>query len=367
MAFAAGCSPSYRAPASSRGPTLILIDSVALAVPDTIPLGPQLHAARGGRQSYVLGDIERYRVLTFDSAGRFARILSTRTTELADGRESSAPYVLPGDTLVAVHDWWQKVLRVYRIRDGRQTAEVPADLLRLSPQPAVRGDTMYFAGVAVDFPGPVARWVVGAPSVTPIGTSPPYMRGAYVWVVYGFSGVAVRDADVVVVIASEPGLRVVDPRGREKDGVLIRAVRRRGTPPGLYNRAAETRKRQWFQPQGSILEGLAGLPDGSLVLTYSDHDQIRPDSFPARDSLLGNYHYYVSVVSRDLSSACLDGIIPADSTGRATLVWHNDTVEVLNKAPTGLQKAPLWIRRYRLDTAECDWTATSRMPPLRRP
>ena len=364
MAVGAGCSAPYRAPASQHGPTLTLVDSVRLLLPDSIAVGSRLHAARWGDRSFILGDIERYRVLVFDSIGRLARIFPTRTTEFGDGRESSAPYVLAGDTLVAVHDWWQKVLRVYRINDGRLAAEVPSGFLRQAAQYSVRGDTVYWGGVGIDFPSPVAQWIVGAPSVTAVGSSPGYLRSqVVVWVTYGWTGVVARASDLIVAVASEPGIRVLDPQGRGQAGVLVPAARRRGTAPGLIKRAARRRETNYFQPLGSILETLSVRPSGELILTYSDHDQVAPDSLKLTDSLLGNFHYYASVVSGDLSMACLDGVVPADSARGATLLWHGDQVDVLDQVRSGSPRKQLVIRRYRIDTAGCDWHPTGRWRP----
>ena len=114
---------------------------------------------------------------------------------------------------------------------------------------------------------------------------------------------------------------------------------------------------------GSILETFSARPSGELILTYSDHDQIAPDSLKLTDSLLGNFHYYATVVSGDLSRACLDGVVPADPARGATLPWHGDQVDVLDQVRSGSPRKQLVIRRYRIDTAGCDWLPTDRWRP----
>ena len=366
-----GCSSSYRVPQSTRGPTVTLVDSIQLMVPDSIPLGGLLHAARWAARSYLVHDIDRFRILVFDARGQLVRIFPTRTTGFNDhGGESSAPYVLPGDTVVAVHDWWQKAFRAYRISDGHKVAEIRAEILRVAPQYSARGDTLYFgtvvpqgSGPAV-FPGPVARWIVGLGSIASIGTSPtPLRHNVVVWVTHGYSGVVVHDNGLVVVLGSEAGLRVLDSLGVERRRVLIPAARRRGTPPGLFRRAIVPKTTQWRQLLGSKLRTLSARPSGELVLTYLDFDQIVPDSLSNVDAFDGRFHDYVSVISSDLSRVCLDGEVPADPAEGASVLWRGDTLERLSRVSPGLQTKPLIIRRFRLNTDQCDWVPTGDWRP----
>lgn len=184
-------------------------------------------------------------------------------------------------------------------------------------------------------------------------------RRVDLWLTYGGTAIAPVGPGWVVALGSEPGLRLLDGAGAERQRVAIPAARRRGTPPDLFERAAATRTTQWFQPLGSRLEGIGPWPGGGLVVAYSDFDQILPDSLSNRDGTLGRFRYFVSIVAPGLGRACVDGQIPADSTRGATLRFHGDTVDVLSLPRPGPSGSRLTIRRYRIRTTSCDWLATT--------
>ncbi len=101
----------------------------------------------------------------------------------------------------------------------------------------------------------------------------------------------------------------------------------------------------------STLGGVHRMPDRSTWLIHNDY------GFTGEPPVIEfNADVYVSVLSPDRTSACVDGQLPFANELRAVHTASRDTVFLLDRTlSTAGDTMRSWIRTYRVNTAECDW------------
>jgi hypothetical protein len=69
---------------------------------------------------------------------------------------------------------------------------------------------------------------------------------------------------------------------------------------------------------------------------------------------------FVSVLSSDLSRACVDGLVPSSSAGYPRLQLHNDTLYQLEQdlVPGSSSRVQTLIRKFIIDISKCVWLET---------
>jgi hypothetical protein len=88
--------------------------------------------------------------------------------------------------------------------------------------------------------------------------------------------------------------------------------------------------------------------------TVEDHGASRRTVFRA--------DVYLSVLSADLRTACLDGPVPVAGQLQPREAIAGDTLFVLDRRlhPAGTMES--WIVLYVIDTSGCDWVETNFVP-----
>lgn len=117
-----------------------------------------------------------------------------------------------------------------------------------------------------------------------------------------------------------------------------------------------------FHTAVSVLSDLFGIwrtTAGEVVLWYQDGTT--EDAANPKADLQGTA--YVTVLAPDLRSACVDGRIDAPGSGRPRLAFSNDTLysldQVLEGPELGRGRVRTVVRRYVVDTGNCEWYPTS--------
>lgn len=107
----------------------------------------------------------------------------------------------------------------------------------------------------------------------------------------------------------------------------------------------------------SYLNGLWRLTDGSYLLWYQEN-RINPDG--SNPPYFGAA--YLSILSADLTEACVDTPIPFPGTDWPNIAVVGDTILALDQVVGGGSGARSVIRRYLLDATECDWIPVEHRP-----
>ncbi|MDE2718115.1 MAG: hypothetical protein OXI33_14040 [Chloroflexota bacterium] len=129
------------------------------------------------------------------------------------------------------------------------------------------------------------------------------------------------------------------------------AVRRRGVPEDIQQRMdANDLPEGPFEISSGLL-GLYRLSDGAIVLFH--HDATLEGEQP-HGTITADI--YLSVIAPDLSSACVDGLVPHFKSMRAIHTVVRDTVFLLDRRVNEEEeRLDSWIRMYRIDTSRCSW------------
>ena len=363
LACGLGCSnqPDASRMRQSRGPDAQLVDSVTLMIPLAEETGRLIGFDRAADGRYVVVDRVRFKVLVFDAAGSMLRSFQTRPRPGLEGEDSSAPFLAPGDSLVLVHDWPGKVLRVFGL-DGQLRDTLAAPIRWVGPIGIRHGDSLYLSAVA--YPAPLVRWYAGATALAPVGATPPLLlEHSAAFLRYGVPGVSLTGNGFVVALPTERGLRLWDAMGITTGGIMVPATRRRETPTGLVQQDSRRSGAKRLQLLGPNLRGLSTRPDGAVLVHHLDIDQVADDETAPSSRVYGNFRYYLSVISPDLRHACVDGALPTDP-GRAPQVRvQADTVEVIVRRDTLRSAEFIRIKRYIFSTGGCDWLETKPWKP----
>lgn len=153
-----------------------------------------------------------------------------------------------------------------------------------------------------------------------------------------------------------------DMTGTPRDTVWIPACRRQGAPKDILERgfrhgarsAGEQEELEQLQTRISGLLGLWRLSNDTYLIWYQD-----PRREPSR---ILRSTGYLTVLSSDLTRACVDAPLTAPGSGRAILSVANDHVLLLDQvvddgpAPPTVRTVS---RRYRINTENCTWLPTT--------
>jgi hypothetical protein len=173
--------------------------------------------------------------------------------------------------------------------------------------------------------------------------------------------VSFEDGPVLAIGGSDRLVRY-SRDGVVHDTIKVAVVGRRGvkqeTLERLFTRRPQTaaEARRLSDETGRAISALLGLwkmPDGSLLVWYQD------PHFENGGRVLKGVAF-LSIVTRDGSRACVDAAVEAPGSGRPRLDVKGDTVLVLDQVvPAGGEpRVTTVVRRYLLDTSECEWLPT---------
>lgn len=133
-------------------------------------------------------------------------------------------------------------------------------------------------------------------------------------------------------------------------------VRRRGVPENAQvkfdtDRSLSFRDRVEMM---SYLVSIYRIRDGETVLVH--YDQTVKGEPPSVEFLAD---IFVTVLSADRQTACVDGVVRYGKETRARLTVSRDTLflldRTLNEAGDSMKT---WIRLYRIDASRCTWMPT---------
>jgi hypothetical protein len=145
-------------------------------------------------------------------------------------------------------------------------------------------------------------------------------------------------------------------QGVSLDTVRIPARLRTGIPPGAYERLDGGKASFDEQVRAiSVLKKMWRLPDGRFSLWFQDSW-----AEPLGDDVTIFGRAFITVLSADRQSACLDTEVPFPGTEWPRIEVHGDTLFALDQVSTLQDSAKVTsvIRRYLIDDAGCEWVPT---------
>lgn len=344
-------------------PQLALVDTVVLAESDSAYLGnPAATFTSDGTGRLYVPDMGNNRLLRFSPDGELERVF---------GRPGRGPGEFTGigyAALVEPGRVWQSDYRQRRISlfdtTGRPIREIPVQgrlsSLHQSGATIWAGLTDHGTGFAV------ARIdaTVLADSLRATMIAIPREYDEYP-VLSSWDDVRIAAwADTLVLAFGGVDYLVrYDASGTPMDTAWVPACRRQGSPREILERGFKTRARSAAEQDAmdqivTRISGLLGmwrLSDGHFLVWYQD-----PRWEPGR---ILRSTAYLSVLSPDLSRACVDARLSAPGSGRTHLTMADDQVLLLDQVVVQQGASPQVrsvVRRYSIDIGACEWLETTK-------
>jgi len=361
LAFPGGCGdgvPEAAARGDAAGPTVVPVGDILLEETYESYLGnPHTLVVDTADGSFLVSDYFQGRIIRFGRDGGIVQRYGAPGEGPGEFKGMGPTFIL-NDSVVAGLDVQRRLFKLFAREDGEY-------LESFRYQGSIRGDVSVVAGMVVapsvrytdDFTT-VLTWDPGEGSFRYLVDLPqPYMQslkgiGAFAGSLEGASVLAWPNTMLVGMLGMNE-LRLATWQGEVLDTIRPPTVRRRGVPENAQL-SYDTDRSLGFKDRvemASLLVGVYGISDGQTVLIHAD--QTVKGEIPNVEWLAD---IYLTVLSADRRTACVDGFVPYTNETRARLTVARDTLFLLdrtiNDAGDGLET---WIRLYEIDTSGCDW------------
>jgi hypothetical protein len=338
--------------AAIRGPTFRIVDSVTLGTPDSVAIGQFAPwFARDGRADVLVADASVGRVLRFTPTGSFSAIIGCRGDGPGELEAPNHLIVLPGDSLLVVADPNRQRLIMFRM-DGEYRRETTLPTAWISEEASWRGDTAVFG---LNFSrGLIARWVVTGSGISVVGQTPSISVQASP--AEGETAVVPIDSDYVALLPRVPGLLRLRSDGSAIELIHVPRARRLGQPHDLVAQHRRLLPARRGAMLNSMTLGLHRLASGDWLLLYLDADVTRTDA-GVRGSRV---RIFGTIVSADMSRACVDGIVPVATDAPSFPQFAGDTTYLMARTVGDDNRPHDRIVGVTVTTAGCQWVTTWR-------
>lgn len=340
-------------PQTDGSPLVVLVDSAVLAEPDSLPFGRFVDVAVDGKgRIYLTNGGAGGQILRYSRNGDF---------ELAWGRRGSGPgeyqgpsmvHPFPGDTIGAIMDVPTGRFTVVDLRNGAVREEFPVPFQGTGKQWYMTDSTATF-GLPLNS-AIVGVWHLGQDSAQMIGALPTDLMSAFsTYVQYGHLEVIPWGEGYLAQIPALPGLHLLDREGTITRQIAVPARRRRGQAPDLLSQHARLKADgKPFKHLGSLSATLGILSTGEVAMVQVDLDAVKGP----RRMEFSNVKYYVSILSPDLSRACLDALVPFVSESEYPfLSLAGDTLVGLSRRVLDNDVVRTIVYRYKVSSEGCEW------------
>lgn len=361
LALLGGCLENAPEPGESvdaAGPAVFPVGDILLEETYEAYLGnPYTLVVDTTDGSLLVSDYFQGRIIRFGRDGAIVQRYGAPGEGPAEFKGMGPTFIL-NDSVVVGLDVRRRLFKLFAREDGEY-------LESFLYEGSIRGDVSVVAGMVVapsvrlnDHFTTVLIWDPGEGSFRYLVDLPePYMqslRGIGAFAGSRASGSVLAWPDTILAgMAGVNELVLATWGGGVLDTIRLPGVRRRGVPENVQV-IHETDRSLSFKERvemASLLVGIYHMQDGQTLLFHAD--QTIEGEIPKVEWLAD---IYVTVLSADRRTACVDGFVPNANETRARLTVSRDTLFLLdrtiNQAGDGLET---WIRLYEIDTSGCDW------------
>lgn len=348
-----GCSQSGLDRADTRGPTLVVQSDVRLHEDSVRYIGAptSLTVARDG--SLFVSDRFHNQVFEFMPDGRLRNVYGQAGDGPGEFRGVGVAW-LANDTVVWVADRLLRRVIAFDRANRRQVDQVSVDGYLNSV--AGSDATHWFGALNMGRRSSVAiahansrevSYVVEPPSTYYRTSVVPGIHTA-VWVEQW------RDTLLVGYSGTDYLLRVVG-NSEAAETLTVPVARRRGIPKN-YVRRIKSKRHSYEEifAMTSALFGVFRLASGHVLTVHFDQHLSGPEI---------TSKLYASVLTPDLSRACVDGEVPMGSALQPAIAVQGNELIAVSQHPDGKGGVQAIARRFRIDLDSCDWMPTSAGKP----
>lgn len=355
----AACGESSQPGSTSRssaqvsGPVVSVLDSVLLSEPISAPLGGYTSfwgIAESGR--IYIADISNQRVAVFGKDGRYLRDLGAAGAGPGELSLPVAAIPLSGTDSVVIVDANRQVMLFFVESTGMFVSEsrVPFRLVGTS----VIAEEDGFTFVSAIEEHPFTKWSTGDGQFRPFGDPidiavPAWQRIA---MASGTAAAVVADS-ILATWQPALGLWLFDRAGRRIGHLPVPHTRRKGEGPVQISE--QFRLAEAGAVDSSVISAAIGMGhtrDGLVFVGSQDADRVRLSNGAVRED---NIRAYLSVISEDWKSACVDGLLPVATDVPAPVLSQNGSIYYLGRRVGGDDRVNTVVYRLEVSTAGCDW------------
>jgi hypothetical protein len=344
------------------GPAVTVLDSVVLAQPDSLeaflPLRTQAITA-GGDLLLETGAA----VLHFDPAGGLRRVIGRPGNGPGEFVRISSIGLLSGDSLFAAVDARRARIIVFGVDDGTLRREVQLTTPFFPDQQwVVNADSVVMPGKLRA--QPFTTWETTTDSVRHWGTAPPiFQESITAYSQGGEPSLAPHENGWLALFPADPSLYVLDREGTVTGSVALPAKRRLGVPADVAAQVTAIAKTDSFRFAASLVLANRRLSSGQYLLIHLDTDtelnrSLNDPSSGGSGVAYSNMRYWVSLLSADLSRACVDALIPLDVENVLSPFFRDDTLYFVARRVDSAGDLRSVLYSYRVTDGGCHWVPT---------
>lgn len=354
-----GCRPDESPPEVQGRRTatgeVVLLDSLQLAVPDSAALGTFSYITAEASGGVLISDAGRGRLLRYGQDGELRQVVGRYGGGPGEFLGVSVARHVQDDTVLAVMDPKRQYMSFLNAGSGEFMSGMPMPFREPGQTWTVNGESAVFAVEAASFLFGVLN--LHDSTFRPLGKIPArLMENLFLYLSYGRVEVLPDGHGFLAMVPMLQGIQVLDSIGDPLGMVDVPVRARRGKPADLLEQqSGVTDPRRLV---GSVDGALGRLRDGTIVIL--NMDVTFADAMPPIPSEI---KYYVSLLSKDLSKACVDLPVPHDpaATGPWPTFDQGDLLITAEHIEADSVRTVLY--RYGVDTDDCDWIETSGLQP----
>lgn len=344
-----------RVSAAIAGPKVEPAGFHVLDEPDSLPIGRPTALALGTNGDVFIADGVHRRILQFDKDGKLLRVLGRHGGGPGEFESVDRLTLVSGGSALLVDDFSRHVYSVFSADSGTFLRSSGYLWVGSGKSWTERGDEVWFGLTGVQ--GAFARWRWRTDSMTSYGRPPETIRRSP-GLLNRYNGNEAMPivAGVVAAFSGHHVLHLFDTTGYWQRGVILPNSRRKGTPE-LLDRAQAALGSGANGWAGSHVFGMWPHPSGNVALAHLDWDIAgRAGAFRYT-----NFRLYLSLVKSDLTSACVDAVIPVVTDVQPRPLLRHDTLFVFTQHVMENDKVETGIRGFRITDEGCEWLATEKV------
>lgn len=327
-------------------PVLIVEDSIVLDQPDPYFLTVPLSVTPDG-DGFLVTDAQAPRLFRYRGDGSLDRTYGAEGE--GPGELEEAALAMPFRTAEILGISWSPAAA--QSFDRESGAFIDRYALSGAVESAhLDGEVLWVGGVDYGSRTAVRRVELESGSVERFVTIPAsYRPGAPLHGIFPQIPIAMWGDTLLVGFEPLAELVLVDKEGSELDRFSLPSSARRGTPDDPEAVILEVFRDGPYERVFGTLSATRALhrrSDGTILVVHYDS---RPEPPPVTSEA------FVSVVSADRRSVCLDAAVPLSPEAQPAVGFRGDTLLVLEQVIVGFDVQAV-LRFIDVDTANCRWT-----------
>lgn len=348
-----GCTRTPKSVYRSPGPTTLSlrqVDSTLVRETNTDFVGHPMKFAVGPEGSFYIADALATKVFRFSRNGVLMRTYGRRGTGAGEfGQPGAIGFV--GDSLLVTADAHSNALLFFDLATGayKTTLHVPG----LPSSITAGGGVLWVGALDLQRHFGVAR--MGTSTMVATGQIvpwPPSYEASPGLARFHISVYIAPFGDTLAVgFGGENGIREVTSQGVPIRTVGLPVISRRGVPE---NAGEIFDHRPTMKERFAVASGLVGLrllSSGQFITVHFD-EQISGSLITGKG--------FVSLLTHDLSKACVDAPLVFAQDAQPRIAFRGDTLFALDRQIVGAGVST-YVRSYVVDASRCQWLPTTRL------